>query len=187
MKRWIQDQAGGWRSVVGLGLLLAGVTGCGTDEVPPPPLPGEEVFATMEGALPLDFVMEQFPDGGISPTMQYSENEITHGYLVDRYLVDGAMVDIVWLHDPAGGFPTMGDLRTQVNPVVFRAGLLDGWGWAHLDQRVAEWDIVDRSRLAELSAPQAEVEELTGEDGSELDGGADSGDIETSDGDSFSF
>lgn len=138
---------GSWataRALVGSALLLVGVSGCGED--PPPPLPGEEIFATMQGALPLDFVMEQFPDGGVVRPADMAESSVIHGYWVDQYLVDGQIVDIVWIHDPALGYPESGDLRTQVNPVIFRNQQMDGWGWEHLDQRTEEWDIVDRSK-----------------------------------------
>jgi hypothetical protein len=164
----------GVRGAVGTALVMVGVAGCGADEAPPVPLPGEEIFvsAQMEGALPLEFVMEHFPDGGITPSEAVVESAIIHGYMADSYLIDGTTIDIVWLHEPAIGYPESGDLRTQVTPVVFRSKLLDGWGWEHLDLRAAEWSIVDRSQRA---APPADT-------GSPADGADGEGtDIQSSD------
>jgi hypothetical protein len=141
-------------------LLLVGTAGCGADEPEAISLPGDEVFVTMSGALPLDFVMEQLPDGGITSSGDLLEEALVHGYLVDRYLVDGAKIDIVWIHDPAVGFPKTGDLRTQVNPIIFRNEQMDGRGWEHLDMRAAEWNIVDRSQGTDAPVESVEPEPL---------------------------
>jgi len=138
------------RGVLLVALLLVGCTGA--EQRPPSveiQLPGSAVFETMQGALPLAFVMEQLPAGGLTPPEGAPESVVEHGYWVDRYLVEGSEVAVVWIHDPEeGGFPD-GELRSQVTPLIFRDALMDGWGWAHFDQRREEWSVRDRSDPAE--------------------------------------
>jgi len=155
----------GMKGFLGLVLVAGAIAGCGADAPPPAPLPGEEIFVTMQGPLPLDHVMELLPNGGITPSAEVSESSIVHGYMVDRYLVDGAMIAIVWVHDPATGYPEGGDLRAKVTPVIFKSDYMDGWGWDHLDLRAAEWGVVDRSKSVDLP-----VDPISPADGTDTDG-----------------
>lgn len=191
----------GWRAgrgsarsalAMGVFLVVAALSGCGSDEVERIPLPGDDVLATMSGTLPLAFVMEHLPAGGIAPSAEIPETGLVHGYLVDPYLHDGDRIQIVWLHDPAVEFPAVADFRTQVNPLVFVNDVLDGYGWEHLDTRTAEWSIIDRSKSAALPLPSeedfnssADQAEASASEGS--DDGGESASEEGDDEETFSF
>ena len=83
--------------------------------------------------------------------------QLENGYLLDEYLISGDIVEVLWLHDPAEGLPTEA-FRERLNPLIFRAGLLDGSGWEHFDQRSAEWGIPDRWAAAPTGgAPTSDV------------------------------
>jgi hypothetical protein len=79
------------------------------------------------------------------------ESQLQNGYLVDQYLIGGATVEVLWVHDPVEGLPTEA-FRERLNPLIFRSGLLDGSGWEHFDERSAEWGIPDRWASAPAAA-----------------------------------
>lgn len=124
------------RTVATVALLIA-ATACGD-----PDLPGTETLQAMPPGTPQAEVMEAMPRGPLSegPT-------VANGYPSDSYFIDGGMVNVTWLL-PRGGLAPGDDPRRVANPVVFREGVLDGWGWEHFDARAAEW------RLRAIEAPE---------------------------------
>jgi hypothetical protein len=128
------------RAVAGAALLL--VSAC--DRTPEPP--ATEILETFESATApatKDEVIAALPPGGLAPTPEIGDAQLQNGYLVDRYLISGETVEVVWIHDPVEGLPTEA-FRERLNPLIFRSGLLDGSGWEHFDRRAAEWGIPDR-------------------------------------------
>jgi len=69
------------------------------------------------------------------------------------------MVEVVWAHDPALGFPDE-DLRSLVTPIVFVDDRLDGWGWRHFDRSREEWGILECPTvpLPVASQPEGEMD-----------------------------
>ena len=49
-------------------------------------------------------------------------------------------MEVLWL-EPIGGVAAAAEVRESVNPVIFREGGLDGWGWDHFDERAEVWGI----------------------------------------------
>jgi len=113
------------------GLLLA-LTAC-ADPAPP----GQDVLAEMEPGTPQAEVMAQLPDGGLEET---ADRRVSHGYHLQRYFAGGGTVEVVWIHRE-GSDGQVEDIRTDLNPVIFRDEALDGWGWAHFDARSEEWSL----------------------------------------------
>ena len=123
------------RSIVGLTTLLflfVLLPACGDTT---PPLPGSEALAEVEEGTPRDDVMALLPQGELDV-----EAQTLNGYRLNRYLTDGATVEVVWLHRQGSG----GDFqepRQDLTPVIFRDGALDGWGWDHFDERAEAWSL----------------------------------------------
>ena len=119
------------------GLLL--ILAC---EGPAPLLPGAEVLEAIEPGILQSEVMERFPDGGLQavPGAGGATQSYRRGYRVDRYLIEGETVEVVWLHEPGAGRDIQ-DPRRELNPVIFRGNLLDGWSWTHFDARAEEWEL----------------------------------------------
>jgi len=115
-------------------LLLAAsllLVGCGDSA---PPLPGEAALAEVEEGTPRDEVMALLPQGELTVEGTFE------GYRRNRYLTDGMMVEVVWLHrqGSAGEFE---EPRADLTPVIFVDAVLDGWGWDHFDARADEWSL----------------------------------------------
>ncbi|MSR22588.1 MAG: hypothetical protein EXR92_03440 [Gemmatimonadetes bacterium] len=128
-----------------------------------PDLPGSAALSKLEiGAFRAN-VMDLLPPGGMVAPPDRSPFLVLDGYWRDQYLIEGKSVEVVWVHDPAQGFPS-GDLRIGVNPVVFVDDRLDGWGWEYFDGRREEWKLMDRPSGASPPDEGAEQpsEERTG-------------------------
>ena len=112
-------------------LLLVSLSACGDRT---PPLPGSEELAGLEPGAEFELVMSLLPPGEVGDVGNVS------GYRRMRYLIEGASVEVVWIHRPGsgGGFH---DPRTDLNPLIFKDRALDGWGWAHFDRRSAGWGL----------------------------------------------
>jgi hypothetical protein len=126
---------------MGTALLFAmmALSGCAEDT---PPLPGEAVLQELEAGILQSEVMERFPDGGLqaAPGAGGATQVYRQGYRVDRYLIEGETVEVVWLHE-TGADRDVEDARRELNPVIFRGNLLDGWGWTHFDARAGDWGL----------------------------------------------
>ena len=112
-----------------LALLVLGLVACGDA---PPPVPGEDALAEVEEGMSMTEVMDRLPQGDLS------DEGTVQGYQRHRYFVDGQNIEVVWLHVPGSG-GQFADARSELNPVIFVGGVLDGWGWRHFDQRSGEW------------------------------------------------
>lgn len=114
-------------------LIFASVllVGCGESA---PALPGEATLTEVEEGTPRDEVMALLPQGELSVEGTFE------GYRRNRYLTDGRMVEVVWIHRQGSG----GDFvepRSDLTPVIFVDAVLDGWGWDHFDARAEEWSL----------------------------------------------
>jgi hypothetical protein len=122
------------------------VAGCGGDL----PLPGER---ELEG-IPLDAekttVLEALPYGPV----ESQERSVLWGYRRNTYLVAGNTVEVLWL-GPAAGTSVDARVRDAYNPVIFLNDRLDGWGWAHFDQRREEWSLPDPDAPPAVEEPEA--------------------------------
>jgi hypothetical protein len=119
-----------------MGLLVLVAAGCGGDGAEAT-LPHQGILAQLGEGYTLDDVMAQLPEGELS---QGDAPRVVHGYRAGRYLAGGANIQVVWLHaQGTGGEFT--DPRTELNPVIFRNDLIDGWGWEHFDMRAEEWGL----------------------------------------------
>ncbi|TVR67505.1 MAG: hypothetical protein EA422_00385 [Gemmatimonadales bacterium] len=113
-------------------LLLALIlVACG-DRTPPPP--GTEELAEVEEGASMSEVLALLPAGDLP------ENGTVQGYQRNRFLIDGAAIEVVWVHAPGSG-GTFAHPRLELNPLIFVGGALDGWGWAHFDARADEWSL----------------------------------------------
>ena len=112
-------------------LLLLSLSACG-DRSPPPP--GGEELAGLEPGAEFEMVMSLLPPGEVSDAGNVS------GYRRMRYLIEGASVEVVWIHRQGSGGDFQ-DPRIDLNPLIFKDRALDGWGWAHFDRRSAEWGL----------------------------------------------
>lgn len=131
--------------VVCLAFVLAG---CGDG-----PLPGSEVLEEVEPGTPQAEVLALLPAG---PGVDEGQR-MERGYKEDRFFTDGTNVHVVWMRD--GSSDPLVDLpRSRVNPIVFRDGVLDGWGWDHFDDRAEGWGLPDRTQ------PEPEADADTGAD-----------------------
>lgn len=104
---------------------------------PPPPPPGQEILAEIEAGTPRADVMDRLPPG------ELAEGETPRqlrGYRLERYFVEGATVEVVWLHRQGSG-GEVEEPRTDLTPVIFREGVLEGYGWAHFDERAGAWSL----------------------------------------------
>ena len=140
------------RSLSRCGATLALLLVVGCDSSAPP---ATDLLAGFDMGASRDEVVEALPPGGLVPTAEYGDEQLENGYLIDQYLIGGESVEILWIHDPGEGLPREA-VRENLNPVVFRSGLLDGAGWEHFDQRAQEWGIPDRWAMTEL-APAEDV------------------------------
>lgn len=123
-------------------------------------LPGAEALAGFEPGAARADVIAALPPGDLTPTSRIGDSQLDHGYLIDQYLVEGETVEVLWVHDPALGLPTE-DFREHLTPVVFRGGVLDGVGWDHLDQRMADWGIPDPWAEPAAASPADNPVEMT--------------------------
>ncbi len=145
-------------TVTRLGTALACLLVSACDSTPAPP--ATELLETFESAASPAAradVIAALPPGGLTPTTEVSESQLDNGYLVDQYLISGETVEVLWIHDPAVGLPTEA-FRENLNPIIFRSGLLDGTGWDHFDQRAAEWGIPDRWALGAVPSASSSSE-----------------------------
>lgn len=117
----------------------------------PPAPPGQEALAEMETGWTRADVMDRLPEGDLA---EDDAPRVLEGYALERYFTDGANVEVVWLHRPGSGGEVT-DARTDLNPVVFREGLLDGWGWEHFDRRAEEWGLRSPEPATEPEPPSA--------------------------------
>ena len=108
------------------------VSACGDTT---PALPGSEALAEVEEGTPRDEVMALLPQGELDV-----EAQTLNGYRLNRYLADGSTIEVVWLHRQGSGGEFQ-EPRQDMTPVVFRDGALDGWGWAHFDERAEAWSL----------------------------------------------
>jgi hypothetical protein len=112
-------------------LLLLSLSAC-VDRTPP--LPGSEELTGLEPGADFEVVMALLPSGN------GGEEGNTPGYRRMRYLIEGASVEVVWIHAQGSGGRFL-DPRTDLNPLIFKDRALDGWGWSHFDRRSAEWGL----------------------------------------------
>lgn len=122
--------------LVRIAAAAAGLTmtaACGGDRT----LPGAAVLGELEPGAPRSEVLEALPPGALA---EGAAGPQASGYAVERYFVDGSAIEVVWVTDPAGE-PEGANPRSSRNPVIFRDDVLDGWGWAHFDRRVADWGL----------------------------------------------
>lgn len=112
-------------------LLLLSLSACG-DRTPSPP--GSEELAGLEPGADFEVVMSLLPPGDAG------DEGNAFGYRRIRYLIEGASVEVVWIH-PQGSGGRFQDPRTDLNPLIFKDRALDGWGWSHFDRRSAEWGL----------------------------------------------
>ena len=113
-------------------VLLFVLPACGDTS---PALPGSEQLAEVEEGTPRDDVMALLPQGELDV-----EAQTLNGYRLNRYLADGSTIEVVWLHRQGSGGEFQ-EPREDMTPVVFRDGALDGWGWAHFDERAEAWSL----------------------------------------------
>ncbi len=76
----------------------------------------------------------------ILPQGELDDNGTVGGYHRGRYLIEGSNVEIVWIHRQGSG-GAFQDPRIDLNPLIFRDRVLDGWGWSHFDSRSEHWDL----------------------------------------------
>jgi hypothetical protein len=140
----MRDRASaGTRGAIALLLVLAG---CDRP-------PGVEVLEPLQPGTPKAEVLALFPDGGITTTDPMEQALLMQGYWFERYFLEGEIVEVIWIHDVAEGYPE-DDFRANLTPVIFKGEVLDGWGWDHFDARHEEWLIVERQPTVEgVSAP----------------------------------
>lgn len=143
-----QQRAGRGRVRLGTAFLAVGLVAAGCAETALPAAEHLEPFT--EGATQEE-VLAALPDGGILATSSIEEPQIVDGYWMDRYFIEGGYVEVLWVHDTASGYPSA-EFRQNLNPVIFRDGILDGWGWEHFDARREEWSISERRPMTEGAA-----------------------------------
>lgn len=119
--------------------IIAVLTACGEAEAP---APGTAVLEELDAGILQSEVMERLPDGGLraAPGAGGATQVYRQGYRVDRYLIEGETVEVVWLHEPGAG-RDIEDVRRELNPAIFRGNLLDGWGWTHFEARAGDWGL----------------------------------------------
>ena len=122
-------------------VLALGLAACGESTREPAAAALMEGFET---GVSLTEVVNALPPGTVASSDPQEAPSILAGYWRDQYLVDGTFVEVLWLHDPAGGVPT-GDFRETHIPVVFMDSVLVGWGWDDFDSRQGELNLSDRS------------------------------------------
>ncbi|MEX1256183.1 MAG: hypothetical protein WEG36_01070 [Gemmatimonadota bacterium] len=105
--------------------------------------PGAEILETFEPGAPKAEVLARIPHGGVVASDPMEAPLILQGYWFEQYFVDGGIVEVMWLHDVERGYPEE-EFRRNLNPVIFRDEVLDGWGWSHFDRRQADWRIIER-------------------------------------------
>jgi hypothetical protein len=125
----------------GMAVLLFTLAGCGE-------LPGTELLGTLEVGTPKAEILALLPEGGIVPANEMEAPQLLQGYWHERYFVEGQTIEVLWLHDVENGYPE-DEFRRNLNPVIFRDDLLDGWGWEHFDLRREEWLLVEREPALE--------------------------------------
>ncbi|TVP60926.1 MAG: hypothetical protein EA351_00100, partial [Gemmatimonadales bacterium] len=143
-----------------LPLLFVFLGGCGDTA----PLPGEELLAEMEPGYAKQAILNSLPEG---PGVDTGGAE-RHGYRLDRYFLEGRSVEILWLRGDSQE-PLEELTRAQANPVIFVDEVLDGWGWAHFDQRQEGWSMIDRTD----PPPPPEAPELEHDDSPDPPSGTD--------------
>jgi len=122
-------------------VVIFGLVACGGSPREP------AAAALMEGFEPgvsLSEVVNSLPPGRVQSSDPLQAPSILSGYWRDQYLVDGTFVEVLWLHDPAGGIPTGEFWETHI-PVVFMDSVLAGWGWEDYNVRRAELNLLDRT------------------------------------------
>jgi len=122
-------------------VLVLGLAACGADPGGPSAASLMEGF---EAGAPRSEVVNSLPPGTVESSDPLEAPSIVAGYWRDQYLADGTFVEVLWLHDPAGGVPA-GDFRETHIPVVFMDNVLVGWGWDDFDARQGELNLSDRS------------------------------------------
>ena len=148
-------RSGGLRIRRGAVLLvaLAATTSCSG-----PPLPGAAELEPLSPRTVQSEVLAALPTG------QRPEGEgVLNGHRLDRYFVDGGWVEVLWV-EAVGGVEGVSEVRQSVNPVIFRDGGLDGWGWEHFDERATVWGIPPFESSEEVEAsesPDSPFEERT--------------------------
>ncbi len=117
-----------------LPLLVLVTWACGGEAAPPPP--GIEALEGIEEGILRSEVLERLPEGdlGEGPGRE-------RGYRINRYLVDGETIEVLWIHRPGEAEVTEGGLRDRLTPVVFRGTLLEGWGWARFGELRERWGL----------------------------------------------
>lgn len=141
----------GLGTFVALGLF--GVSACGGD-APSAALeiPGEIAMRAAEvGASKAD-VLNLLPQGPLEMGTGASAASTLRGYPLDRFLIDGSWVEVLWLI-PLEGEAEALPYRETRTPVIFRDEFFDGWGWAHFETRGGDWGLQAPVRSDPVVAP----------------------------------
>ena len=140
----------------GVGTLGAGVlvavlllAGCGSGTQA---LPGEAELEGLAADPEKTTVLEALPFG----PLEGEGRSLLWGYRRSTYLVDGNTVEVLWVGPAAGAAPDA-PVRGTYNPVIFRNDRLDGWGWAHFDERREAWSLPDPDAPPPVRVPEGDA------------------------------
>jgi hypothetical protein len=139
---------------VGLGVVWLGAAlvlqGCGERSGPSSflEIPGEIAMRAAEVGSSKADVLNLLPQG---PIDQEGVSSL-RGYPLDRYLIEGSWVEVLWLI-PLEGEPETLPYRQTRTPVIFRDEFFDGWGWDHFATRGGDWGLAEPARPEPTQVP----------------------------------